>query len=139
MRAVHLLVARSAQPHVGRRTQETASATRRQGMRRKISIGVVLTLLAAATITWSLAAPFAQEPPTGVYLALGDSLAAGVGATRPTESGYVSQLFTALQANGDGITELDNLAISGETTTSILDHGQLDRAMAAIADPANDV
>src|SRR5688572_24230375 len=75
----------------------------------------------------------------GTYLALGDSLAVGVGATRQDEGGYVARLYRAL-SSPDGVpraTGLVNLAIGGETSSSMIASGQLAAAVDAIreADP----
>lgn len=72
----------------------------------------------------------------GTYVALGDSLAVGVGATRPDETGYVALLADRL-AEAEAmprVAQLRNLAISGETSGSMLDRGQLDTAVEAIAE-----
>jgi lysophospholipase L1-like esterase len=104
----------------------------------------------AASIIWILgsaatsgSAPLDGAPP-GTYVALGDSLAAGVGATSPAESGYVGLVYAAISQNGDGangngVSSLTNLAIPGETTASFITGGQLEAALDAIADPAVDV
>jgi lysophospholipase L1-like esterase len=86
--------------------------------------------------------PVMAPSARGIYLALGDSLAVGVGATRPAETGYVARLHRAL-ARGDagpgpGIGDLRNLAVSGETSRSMIEGGQLEAAVRTIedADPA---
>jgi acyl-CoA thioesterase I len=80
--------------------------------------------------------PSPSPARAGTYLALGDSLAVGVGATRPDETGYVARLSRLL--SGSGATPraraLRNLAISGETSQSMLNGGQLTAAIDAIAD-----
>ena len=111
-------------------------------MWRRLSTGLIALALAASTVAPGAAAPVAQEAPpdaVGLYLALGDSVAAGIGATVPAEGGYVNRVFTDLQATGGGITALSNLAAGGETTASLISGGQLDRAVATIADPANNI
>ena len=84
----------------------------------------------AAVLGLIVASPAQAAPPTGlapVYLALGDSIAAGVGAVHPAKTGYVSLLAETLQRDGscgpghsgqgtgheDGCPELDlrNLAV----------------------------
>ncbi|MGA8977960.1 MAG: SGNH/GDSL hydrolase family protein, partial [Pedococcus sp.] len=85
--------------------------------------------------------------PAGLYVALGDSLAAGFqnGADHRTE-GYVGAVRDAVQQR-DGATELVNLACSGETTTSMLEGGgctydrgsQLAQAEQFLRDHATDV
>lgn len=60
-----------------------------------------------------------------VYVALGDSTGAGVGAR---EGGYVARLFTRLLERRPGST-LSNLCVSGATTEDLL-RSQLDRGVA---------
>jgi acyl-CoA thioesterase I len=72
------------------------------------------------------------------YLALGDSLAVGVGASRPAQTGYVPRLHQLLGQQEHGPPgAVQNLAVSGETSASMLGGGQLDAALGAIhrADP----
>lgn len=62
-----------------------------------------------------------------LVLALGDSLAANVGVAEPRD-GYVSRFHHAI-SQFDGVDYgLQNLAVSGETSASMLAAGQLDRA-----------
>ena len=89
----------------------------------------------------------AAAPERTVYLALGDSLAAGVGAVSPKAQGayegrvgYVPRFFHALRAStGEELQVLTNLAVRGETSESFVDEGQLASAVAAINDPDTDV
>jgi lysophospholipase L1-like esterase len=73
--------------------------------------------------------------PAGTYLALGDSLAVGVGATDPARTGYVPLLFAAFRDADEGprLGVLRNLAVGGETSTSMIESGQLAAALDAIA------
>lgn len=73
-----------------------------------------------------------RSAEAGTYLALGDSLAVGVGATRPAELGY-----PGLLARRNPALVLRNIAVSGETSTSFIQGGQLSAAVDAIgqADP----
>jgi acyl-CoA thioesterase I len=83
--------------------------------------------------------PTPTAEAAGTYLALGDSLAVGVGATRPEDLGYVGRLFASLSQPGaeSRVTGLRNVAVSGETSTSMIRDGQLAAALVAIraADP----
>ena len=89
----------------------------------------------------------AAAPERTVYLALGDSLAAGVGAVSLKAQGayegrvgYVLRFFHALRASTGGEPQvLTNLAVRGETSESFVDKGQLASAVAAINDPDTDV
>ncbi len=76
-----------------------------------------------------------------VYIALGDSLSAGVGASDPEATGFVPLVHKSL---GEGF-DLLNLGHGGDTSRDLLDHGHLDEAIAEIQerngddDQANDV
>jgi lysophospholipase L1-like esterase len=77
-----------------------------------------------------------------LYLALGDSLAFGVGADSPAEQGYVGLTEAALKAEprfaGSGL-DLLNLSAPGATSADLLEpDGQLDRALAEIESRAGD-
>ncbi len=85
----------------------------------------------APTATETPAAPVART-----YLALGDSLAVGVGASRPDETGYVARLFRAISTDAElRPSALVNLAVSGETSTSMIRDGQLAAALDAVTNP----
>ncbi len=83
------------------------------------------------------AALFGTEPGSPaavgtVLLALGDSIAAGIGASHVT-SGCMGVLFEALRGGAGDLT-LINLAIPGESSASmLLPSGQLERAEELIA------
>ncbi len=99
------------------------------------------------------AAPPQPSPPQpapapiegGAYLALGDSLAVGAGASDPATQGYVGLFHAWLRQNGSASAALVNSAVRGETTASMIEQGQLQRGLDAIrsrkgdGDPANDV
>jgi lysophospholipase L1-like esterase len=68
-----------------------------------------------------------------LYLALGDSLAAGEGATNPHRLGYVGLLDRLLQLS------LKNLAVSGDTSSTFISDGQLEAALKTINNPGRDV
>lgn len=68
-----------------------------------------------------------EAPGQPLVLALGDSLAAGVGVDE-LRDGYVSRFHHAV-SQADGVDYgLQNLGVSGETSASMLSSGQLDRA-----------
>ncbi|PWW23458.1 lysophospholipase L1-like esterase [Geodermatophilus normandii] len=120
-------------------------------MRKGLLVGI------AALIPLVVVAPASAEPDplgTPVYLALGDSVAAGVGAV-PTAPGYPTVLEDLLDGgynpaadratpNAPGDFELVNMAVPGATTTTLL-RQQLPAALELIAerngdrDPHNDV
>jgi lysophospholipase L1-like esterase len=85
----------------------------------------------------------APGPPTGdrpLYLSIGDSLAAGIGATDPARSGWAPLVALSLPGY-----DFMNLGIPGDDSQELLNEGQLDDALVEIfsregdGDPANDV
>ena len=97
-------------------------------------------LLAAAGITMvallSVAVPrtdiAAQAPSSPEYLALGDSLAVGVGASDATTTAYVPLFHAFLRETLDPSVQLRNLGVSGETSASMIAGGQLAAALAEL-------
>ena len=89
-----------------------------------------LAAVAGALVAALLGTPAmaAAPPPRPLYLALGDSVAAGVGAQPPATEGYVPELHDLLAAEvpcGDGQAlgcrlDLLNIAEPGATTTTLL-------------------
>jgi lysophospholipase L1-like esterase len=67
------------------------------------------------------------------YVALGDSLAASVGV-RWMRDGYVSRFHRELEARTGERLGMQNFGRAGETSGSLLNEGQLDRALAFLAD-----
>ena len=83
---------------------------------------------AARDVTPSPAPTRAESTGSGgTYLALGDSLAVGVGAASPAQGGYVARVA----ASRSEMT-LRNLAVSGETSASFIGGGQLAMALDAM-------
>ena len=91
----------------------------------------------SATVVTTVSAS-ADEP---LYIALGDSLSEGVGATDAPSTAFVPLVHQGL---GDGVGLL-NLGESGDTSAQLLSHGHVDAAVAEIekrktdGDPNNDV
>jgi lysophospholipase L1-like esterase len=91
----------------------------------------------------AFAAACGSDSPTqrGTYIALGDSLSEGEGASDPATTAFVPLVHEHL---GDGF-QLLNLGHSGDTSEQLIDHGHLDEAVAEIGqrngddDPDNDV
>ena len=78
--------------------------------------------------------PTPPPAPGALYIALGDSISAGVGASAPDQT-FVAVYFDRLRANGL-VQHLMNRAVSGATAADVL-AGQLPRALADIADPSD--
>lgn len=107
-------------------------------MKRSSRIALVLTLVALLTATLSSVAA-AASPATRQYIALGDSLAYGIGASDRTRTAYVPLLFQYfMQPRTENVRILRNLSRPGETSDSLIAGGQLALAIAAIADPTTD-
>lgn len=98
--------------------------------------------LLAAFLSLALLAPIsqarqarAQEAP--VYLALGDSLAVGVGASNPSTLGYVARAYGSLRTSeryGQSGLDVINLSVAGATSDDLAaEGGQLDLAIDEIA------
>jgi lysophospholipase L1-like esterase len=84
----------------------------------------------------------AQTPSSPLYVALGDSLAFGVGASSPQDDGYVALAADALRSSDHfGGTGLDvvNLSSPGARTADLLEpRGQVEAAIAEIEARAED-
>jgi lysophospholipase L1-like esterase len=125
-------------------------------MRRRVLLLVGLpVLLGLLTMGPASAGSEGGQPPVGrpLYLALGDSVAAGVGASDPAATGYVPVLYDLLRDEpsclllgrpGCRSLALDNLAVGGATSTTLLT-GQLPTALEELRahngdrNPRNDV
>jgi lysophospholipase L1-like esterase len=97
--------------------------------------------LLAVTLLFILAACGSSSPSDpGLYIALGDSLSEGVGASDPSAA-FVPLVYEGL---GEGL-DLMNLGHSGDTSSDLLDHGHLEQAAAEVGErnsddePHNDV
>src|SRR5687767_9110387 len=98
---------------------------------------LTLALVAVLSAAFPNAAG-AAAPATRQYVALGDSLAFGVGASDP-ERAYVPLLFQYFQQpRTENVRILRNLSRPGETSDSFVAGGQLALAVAAIVEPTTD-
>jgi len=114
-----------------------------RGLRR---VGVLILALLGAVLSVQPAS--AALPGPSVYLALGDSVAFGVGADPVVENGYVPVLYRTLTgARSCGAGEalgcrlvLRNLAVPGETTSTLISgqRGQLGDAVSLLAERNGD-
>ncbi|HKY43539.1 MAG TPA: SGNH/GDSL hydrolase family protein [Pyrinomonadaceae bacterium] len=100
-------------------------------IRRAAAACILAALLMGCTR--DRAAPISTDKPmiTGpiVYVALGDSTGAGIGAR---EGGYVARLFKRIEEQRPG-SKLNNFCVSGADTGDVL-RAQLDRGVAANPD-----
>jgi lysophospholipase L1-like esterase len=98
-------------------------------MKGTVSRGILALSLAVLLFTATATSPAQGASPGGLYVALGDSVAAT--PWRPPAGSYVDRLFLYYQSTL-GVTELSNRAQGGETSSSIRTGGQLDSALADI-------
>jgi lysophospholipase L1-like esterase len=87
--------------------------------------------IVASVLVLLLTAPSSGASAARTYVALGDSVGAGSGASPPATNGYVGLLFSAFQSN-PGLTALSNRSRGGETSGSLRTGGQLTAALADI-------
>lgn len=88
--------------------------------------------LAWLVALWLAALPFVAAPqqggaPIGVYIALGDSIPAGIGSSLPRERSYPALVLGYMESHLGGQVIIENLAEPGATAQSFLDGGQLAR------------
>jgi len=93
-----------------------------------------MTFIALALLVTACGSSAETKPLTGVYLALGDSLSEGIGASDAEETGFVALVHDGLGPN----IELMNLGAAGNTSRDLIDE-QLDRATDEIATRNSDV
>lgn len=104
----------------------------RATLRRLLVTVALLGLAAAAACSGSSSAAILPDGEGGVYVALGDSFAAGDGASDPATTSYVALVGEELRGlYGDGL-EVRNLAVGGATTQSLIDD-QLQAALDLLA------
>ena len=95
---------------------------------------IALGVLAAAVVRAPEAGTAAEEPPRSEphrYVALGDSLATGGGTRDPDSMGYVVLVADGLAFEGVR-PRLVNVAVSGATSSSLVEDGQLTAALEAL-------
>jgi lysophospholipase L1-like esterase len=88
---------------------------------------LLIPIIALAFLASACGSPAETKPLKGVYLALGDSLSEGIGASDSEETSFVALVHEAL----GGDVELMNLGVAGDTSEDLIDR-QLDRAIEEI-------
>ena len=94
-------------------------------VQRSVLVVAIVVLMVAGGAAWGAGAhsstASASTPKVVYYVAMGDSLAAGIGAN-PTTNGYVDQVYRHELARYPGL-RLVNLSCSGATTQSVIAGG----------------
>jgi lysophospholipase L1-like esterase len=103
----------------------------------KLALSAAGMLLAIGVMGWT-GGVSADQPPPDYYLAVGDSVAVGQGASVPERFGYVGLFNQFYQADHRGEEGLANLAVPGETSASFRS-GQIARAREAINDSDTEI
>jgi lysophospholipase L1-like esterase len=85
---------------------------------------ITIALILAVATTSLLAQRPALARSEGAYIALGDSVAYGIGSSFPDRRSYPALVREFLEVYLDGRVELINLAVPGETAASFLENGQ---------------
>ena len=96
-------------------------------MKLKMIVALMVILITSAIASAIVLAHGDDE----AYVALGDSVAVGVGASDPTTTGYVPIFHEFLLAEEDDLT-LVNLGHAGDTSSELITHGHLAAALAEI-------
>jgi lysophospholipase L1-like esterase len=93
------------------------------GAGRDVAIADAADKLKGCEVVKGRRQPPAPTPPpaddVGLYLALGDSLSQGFGASGPTK-GWVSLYFGYLASNGSGVTKVTSVARESATTADLV-------------------
>jgi lysophospholipase L1-like esterase len=103
----------------------------------KVTLTAAGMLLAIAVMGWTGGLSAYQATPD-YYMAVGDSVAVGQGASIPERFGYVGLFNQFYQADHRGEEGLANLAVPGETSATFLS-GQIARALETIHDPDTEI
>jgi len=103
-------------------------------MHRRVLVLAIVSVFVFVGLVATQGNILADPKPMTTYVALGDSLSIGVGATDPAKKGLVQQFKKRATAHMD----LTNLSVSGEDSSTFIGSGQLANAVAAIANPSTD-
>ncbi len=87
---------------------------------------VILVLAIGATLSMRHDVTAQTNGSRGVYIALGDSIAYGIGSSLPERRSYPVIVRDLLTASTGGSVSLVNLGVPGETAASFMTGGQLD-------------
>ena len=103
-------------------------------MRRVWRVALIPSFALIALMSLNLQAPRPTEAQSpGIYIALGDSIAAGIGSSLPRERGNAAIVAGWLATLTGNTVPFENLAVPGETAATFMEGGQLQRFREVIA------
>lgn len=94
---------------------------------------IAILLTASGTLASQRAATAQPNDPNGAYIALGDSIAFGVGSSLPDRRSYPALVHDVLETSLGSNVPFANLAVPGETAASFLADGQFDEFTRQVA------
>src|SRR5687768_10751202 len=93
---------------------------------------VSLAIVALMSLNLQVSRPSLAQSP-GIYIALGDSIAAGIGSSLPRERGNAAIVADWLAKLTGETVPFENLAVPGETAASFIESGQFQRFQDTVA------
>lgn len=106
-------------------------------MKGRLLLAAASILVVIGVMGW-IEGVSADQPISDYYIALGDSVAAGSGASVPHSLGYVGLFNQFYQDHHPGQEGFADLSVSGETSATFLGN-QMARTLETINDPNTDV
>ncbi len=92
----------------------------------------LVAMVALVSTTFQVPQPSLAQS-SGVYIALGDSIAAGIGSSLPRERGNAPVVADWLARLSGEAGPFENLSVTGETAATFIDGGQLQRFRETVA------
>lgn len=105
---------------------------------RTVRAGLALLLVLVASASMLARQPDARAESSTLYIALGDSIAYGIGSSLPRKRSYPTLVSGYIEDWSGAPVELRNLAMPGETSTTFTSEGQLDELRRVLESQASD-
>ncbi len=102
----------------------------------RAALALLLVLIASGALL--VRQPEVQAETPTLYIALGDSIAYGIGSSLPRKRSYPALVRGYIEEWSRAPVELHNLAVPGETSTTFVNDGQLDEFRHVLASRATD-
>jgi acyl-CoA thioesterase I len=107
--------------------------------RLKARVHVIAAFLLLTTLLGGLTPRSTEAQTGGLYIALGDSVAAGIGSSLPRVRSYPAVLAQMSRDAGSPPLLLENLAVPGETASTFRSGGQLERFREVVRMPTGEI